>query len=202
MIHNLFPVPIGCYDLDRALTDKELSFIKGQHKYDNEGNKTSADRKILERNELSELRKFMSDSVCKYFKEVYRPRDCVDLKITQSWCNYTEPGQYHHKHAHPNSFISGVFYPQANLEKDRVFFYRDGYEQVYLPPEEWNLWNSKSWWFAVGTGQLYLFPSGVQHMVPTTESEETRISLSFNTFPVGEVGVDRDLTCLHIDGAS
>jgi hypothetical protein len=30
--------------------------------------------------------------------------------ITQSWLNYTETNQYHHKHEHPNSLVSGVFY--------------------------------------------------------------------------------------------
>jgi hypothetical protein len=41
-------------------------------------------------------------------------------------------------------------------------------------------------------------------MVPTVESEQTRISLSFNTFPVGNIGEEVDLTGLQLgelDGA-
>jgi hypothetical protein len=51
---------------------------------------------------------------------------------------------------------------------------------------------------------LILFPSSLTHMVQTVESEQTRISLAFNTFPVGHVGDEMDLTGLslgELDGA-
>jgi hypothetical protein len=41
MIHNLFPQPVAIYKLERDLTAKELSFIKGQETRPNMGNKTS-----------------------------------------------------------------------------------------------------------------------------------------------------------------
>ena len=199
MIHNLFPTAVGLYSLDRELSEEELSFIKNQETHNNTGNTTSNDRNMLEHEELKDLREFIVSKVDEYFKQVHNPKNDVELKITQSWCNYTSPGQFHHKHAHPNSYISGVFYPQADAEKDRIFFYKDGYQQIKMPPEDWNLWNSESWWFEAGTGRLVLFPSSLTHMVPNTESDQTRISLSFNTFPVGYVGADEELTGLHVD---
>jgi hypothetical protein len=36
------------------------------------------------------------------------------------------------------------------------------------------------------------------HMVEKVNAAETRISLSFNTFPVGYVGNDDSLTGLHL----
>ena len=36
-------------------------------------------------------------------------------------------------------------------------------------------------------------------MVPTLDHDQTRISLSFNTFPVGNVGEEIDLTGLQIE---
>jgi len=59
------------------------------------------------------------------------------------------------------------------------------------------LYNSESWWFEVGTGDLLLFPSSLTHMVETVQEDE-RISLSFNTFPVGYVGDESSLTALHL----
>ena len=38
-------------------------------------------------------------------------------------------------------------------------------------------------------------------MVQTVESDQTRISLSFNTFPVGSVGEEMDLTGLKLETA-
>ena len=201
-MHNLFPQPVGIYKLDRDLTEKELSFIKGQETRPNMGNKTSVDNTILRHKEMTKLRDFIETSVSDYFTTVHNPKHKVNLRITQSWLNYTEPGEWHHKHAHPNSFVSGVFYPQANKETDKIYFYRDGFQQIKLPPENWNVWNSESWWFEVGTGDLILFPSSLEHMVETVQGDQTRISLSFNTFPVGNIGEEVSLTGLNLESAS
>jgi len=133
-----------------------------------------------------------------YLKEIYAPKNDVTLRFTQSWANYTEPGQYHHKHEHPNSFLSGVLYINADPTKDKIYFYKNGYQQIKLPTENFNLYNSDSWWFEVATCDLLLFPSSLTHMVETTKSDQTRISISFNTFPKGYVGGDLDLTGLHL----
>lgn len=201
MLHNLFPTPVGIYKLDRDLSAKELSFLKKQETRSNMGNTTSIDNTILKSKELTQLRDFIETKVSEYFTTVYSPKHKVNLKITQSWTNYTDKGQYHHKHEHPNSFVSGVFYVQADKAKDKIYFYRNGYQQIKFPPSNWNVWNSESWWFEVGTGDLILFPSSLTHMVETVKGEDTRISLSFNTFPVGNIGEEVDLTGLKLESA-
>ena len=198
MIHNLFPQPVAIYKLDRDLTSKENKFINNLETRPNTGNTTSVNNMVLRHKEMTKLRDFIETKVAEYFKIVYNPKHNVNLRITQSWVNFTEPGQFHHKHAHPNSFVSGVFYPQANRETDKIYFYKDGFQQIKLPPENWNIWNSESWWFDVGTGDLLLFPSGLTHMVEPVQGDQTRISLSFNTFPLGLVGDEVDLTSLQI----
>ncbi len=185
---NLFPIPLGFSKLDRELTEEELSFIKEQVRHPNEGNTTSDNRKLLQSKELTDIREFIEDSMLEYFKNVFVPKHDVTPYITQSWSNYTEPGQYHHKHAHPNSIISGVFYPQADREVDKIYFYKDGYERIKFPTDNWNHWNSESWWFETGSGDLIIFPSNLTHMVQTKQGEGTRISISFNTFVKGEMG--------------
>jgi uncharacterized protein (TIGR02466 family) len=202
MIHNLFPTPVAIYKLDRELTEEELVFIKGQETRPNAGNVTSTDNMILRNHSMTKLRDFIESSVSEYFKTVHNPKHNVNLRITQSWVNYTKPGEYHHKHAHPNSFVSGVFYPQANRKTDKIYFYNNVFQQISFPPNEWNVWNSDSWWFEVGTGDLVLFPSSLIHMVETVKGEDTRISLSFNTFPVGLVGDEMDLTGLKLESSS
>lgn len=198
IVHSLFPKAVGQFKLDRALTEDELSFIKGQKTHQNMGNTTSDNSTLFESKEMKDIADFCQSAVNEYLLRIYAPRNEVSLYFTQSWANYTQPGGYHHKHAHPNSFISGVFYVNADSEKDKIFFYRDGYEQLKLPTDNWNLHNSESWWFQVGTGDLLLFPSSLTHMVETTQSAETRISISFNTFLKGYVGQDNDLTGLHL----
>jgi uncharacterized protein (TIGR02466 family) len=197
-VHNLFPLPVGFARLGRDLTKTELEFILGQDKYPNQGNVTSADRMILKSKELTDIREFIEDAMVDYFKTVYDPKGDVALYVTQSWANYTDPGQHHHKHAHPNSFISGVFYPQADREVDKIYFYKSGYERIKVQPATWNHWNSESWWFEVGAGDLILFPSHLEHMVETKVGNETRVSIAFNTFLKGHIGVDESLTGLQL----
>ena len=197
-IHNLFPIPLGIFCLERGFTEDEIKFIKSQKKHDNMGNTTSVDKTILENPELNGIKNFVEESVVNYFKSVYAPKNETTLRVTQSWCNYTEPGQFHHRHAHPNSFISGVLYPQADKETDKIYFYRDGYQQLKTPTEDFNPYNSDSWWMEAYTGRMFIFPSHLAHMVETVQGKNTRISLSFNTFPVGNFGKDESLTGLHL----
>jgi uncharacterized protein (TIGR02466 family) len=197
-LHSLFPTPVAFFKLGRDLTESELEFIKGQEHYANEGNTTSKDRKILKNKELTELREFVEDSLVEYFKAIHVPKSDVSLYLTQSWANYTEQGQHHHKHSHPNSIVSGVFYPQADHAVDKIFFYKETYDRIKIHPSEFNPFNSDSWWFEVGAGDLILFPSNLTHMVETKRDDNTRISIAFNTFVKGYLGSDESLTGLHL----
>jgi len=198
-IVSLFPTAVGQFKFGRKLTDDEYAFMAAQEKKPNEGNTTSKDRKILEHEQFKDLREFVDASIHKYFDEIVKPEFDVKLRITQSWLNYTEPGQYHHKHAHPNSVLSAVFYVDADPEVDKIFFYNNhGYKQISFKVRDWNLFNSESWWLPVGSGDLVVFPSNFQHSVQVKSGTNTRISLALNTFPTGYVGDDDSLTGLHL----
>ena len=196
--HNLFPTAVTYFDFGSKLTDLELKFITEQETRNNDGNTTSINNNLFESAELAEVARFCEESLQQYFKEVYAPKHDVIPYITQSWANYTKKGQWHHKHEHPNSFISGVFYVQAQKDIDKIYFYKNGYQQIKLPTDNYNLYNSDSWWLGVETGQLILFPSHLTHMVQTVQTDETRISISFNTFLKGYIGNDMELTGLHL----
>ncbi|NBW20461.1 MAG: hypothetical protein EBR82_72085, partial [Caulobacteraceae bacterium] len=145
-VHNLFPIPVGFTELGRSLSDEELFFIRELETRPNQGNTTSTNNFVLRDSALTSLRSFVEDAVGEYFKSTVNPKHNVSLRVTQSWCNYSDQGQYHHKHAHPNSYISGVFYVQTNPD-DRIYFYKDGWQQIKFPPDQWNPYNSESWWF-------------------------------------------------------
>jgi uncharacterized protein (TIGR02466 family) len=196
VMHGLFAQPVGMFD--RPLSDDEKFFLMGLETRPNMGNTTSIDNFVLRQSGLTNLRSWIEDCVADYFKATANPKHDVSLRITQSWVNYSEQGQYHHKHAHPNSLVSGVFYINTN-DNDRIYFYRSGFQQIKFPTDDWNQWNSESWWFEATEGRLILFPSSLEHMVPTVEGEKTRVSLSFNTFPVGTVGEEMDLTGLKLE---
>jgi uncharacterized protein (TIGR02466 family) len=195
-MENLFPIPIGFFKYDGEV-DKD--FLVNQPQRPNDGNTSSEDKYLLKHKKLLSLRQFIEKSLHEYFMATYCPKNDTRLKITQSWLNWTKPNQYHHKHAHPNSLISGCYYVNAHKDSDKIFFYREGYQQIKFPPAEWNAYNSESWWYPVGTGDLVLFPSSLTHMVQPVEGEDTRISLAFNTFPIGVIGDENELTALQLE---
>jgi len=199
-LYSLFPTAVVIYKLGRDLTDSEIGFIRGLSKTPNQGNLTSEDRNVLAAAELGSINQFVERSLADYFASIYDPSSPSDLRITESWCNYTEQGGYHHRHNHPNSLVSGVFYPQVDPEVDKLHFYKTFTSMIHIPPKEWNLWNSNSWWLSVEVGDLLIFPSMVEHKVEVLERPGTRISLSFNSFPTGVIS-DYPLQSLRISGA-
>ena len=109
--------------------------------------------------------------------------------------NYTKAGQHHHIHTHPNSVISGVFYINAT-QGDRITFSKQVKDMILeFETDDFQLFNSKSWFFEVNTNDIVLFPSTLQHRVETLDEKKTdvRISLAFNTFLKGHVGDSKSL---------
>ena len=199
VIHSVFPTPIYTTKMDRGFTKQELQFVKEQKKHcsKNDGNISSNDNYILNRKKFKNIKKFL-DKCCKeYLDTVICPKNNIELYITQSWLNYTEADQYHHKHEHPNSVVSGVLYFDSDIEKDKILFSHPISYQQIVPEtnkEKFNLWNSRTWFFPVETGNLFMFPSSTTHQVETKQGNNTRISLAFNTFYKGSVGSNTNLT--------
>jgi len=195
-INGIFPTPIYISKLDRALTSLELKFVDKSKKdfYKNDGNITSNNNYILNEKPFTNIKKELDLRVQDYFNKVISPANNIEPYITQSWLNYTETNQYHHKHAHPNSLVSGVFYINCHEEHDKIKFFNDNYKTIKLEVKDWNLYNSETWWFPVKTGNVILFPSSLTHMVETKEGTNTRISLAFNVFIKGTIGDDKNLT--------
>ena len=199
-INGIFPTPIYMSKLGRELNKKELTFVEKSKLdfYKNDGNITSNDNYILNQKVFSSLKEDLYLRVEDYFKKVLSYTDVTTPYITQSWLNYTETNQYHHKHEHPNSLVSGVFYVNCHEEFDKIKFFNDGYKTIKPEIKDWNLYNSESWWFTVKTGDLVMFPSSLTHMVENKEGTNTRISLAFNVFIKGAIGNNKDLTELII----
>jgi uncharacterized protein (TIGR02466 family) len=199
-INGIFPTPIYISKLDRKFTPLELKFVDKNKKdfYKNDGNITSNNNYILNEKPFANIKKELDLKVQDYFDKVISPANKITPYITQSWLNYTETNQYHHKHAHPNSLVSGVFYINCHEEHDKIKFFNDNYKTIKLEVKDWNMWNSESWWFSVKTGDVILFPSSLTHMVETKEGDNTRISLAFNVFIKGTVGNNKNLTELHL----
>ena len=92
------------------------------------------------------------------------------------------PGRGHPKHAHPNSFLSGVYYVQTPSGADTINFHDPRVQPAIIRPPVTELVaaNADQAVISVTDGTLLLFPSWLEHSVDVNASEGIRISASFN----------------------
>ena len=105
------------------------------------------------------------------------------------WANINPPGGYNRAHTHPNSLWSGVYYVKAPINsghlkvedpKPSINISRPKRKQGQLPK---HLWNEVH--FEPIAGRLIMFPSWLNHCVDTNQSNDIRISVSFNFLQKG-----------------
>lgn len=195
-VEEIFPTPTLHTLLPRQFTQAELEHIDAVSKYTtkNTGNWTSKDRKVLDHPAMAGLREHVMEVVQYWFANIAMNTE-VEPYITQSWLNYTRKGEAHHRHKHPNSYLSGVLY--ISSDNDKICFDKNEYEQIRVQPlneKDWNKYNSDVAWFGTPPGKIVVFPSSVYHYVDTKETEGLRVSLAFNVFVKGTLGKDTALT--------
>jgi uncharacterized protein (TIGR02466 family) len=205
-IMGLFPTPIAKISLERNLSSLEKNFICNQNRRlkkieDIHAVSQTINTRLLDDDVLCDLKSFFEKSLNVFFQEIFKPSTNVRLKITQSWANYSNINQYHNVHNHPNSIISGVFYVNTNENSDKIIFSRHVHTSTIpydIDTEEYNLWNAHNWELDAEEGSLLLFPSTLNHRVPSVIGEKERISISFNTFFSGEIGIAERYTQLIV----
>lgn len=198
-IHNLFPIPVARFEYLNKITKKQLSVVNNIEYTQNLLNTMSVNKHVLDITEFEDLKTFSNHCVLEYFKKVMGVPSTIKPYITISWINITNKAGGHHKHTHPNSILSGVFYIQTTNE-DRLHFDRSEINnQISLAvPTQYTELNSQSWWVPATQNVLYIFPSSLAHYVEAINTDSTRISLSFNTFVTGTIGNDLDATTLTL----
>jgi len=105
------------------------------------------------------------------------------------WANINYSGGYNRPHIHPNSLFSGVYYvkTQNNCGNLVVNDPRPGIQTTMpsrvkgTPPKD--LWREAH--FIPQTGRIIMFPACLWHCVENNNSNDVRISVSFNFIQEG-----------------
>jgi uncharacterized protein (TIGR02466 family) len=202
-IIGAFPIPILLQNLNRDLTEEENKFFKIKKKDFNKNisNINSNDHYILENPEMKQLKSNILEGVNNYFQNIVCPPEkTVEPYITQSWLNWTTKNEYHHKHNHANSYISGVLYIDVDEKVDSINFYNEPYQMIKIDnnPKKNNVFNTNILNISIKKNLLVLFPSSLSHSVNMKDTENIRTSLAFNTFIRGTWGNNHGLTELII----
>ncbi len=105
-----------------------------------------------------------------------------ELEMTGCWANVNAPGAAHRVHAHPNNFLSGIYYVQVQPGADTVNFHdpRPQNSVIRPPVTELTGENTDQVVVRVAAGTLLLFPAWLPHSVDANASGRERVSVSFN----------------------
>tara|TARA_R100000388_G_C7242790_1_gene162746 strand:+ start:96 stop:707 length:612 start_codon:yes stop_codon:yes gene_type:complete len=189
-LEALFPTSLLRVSLPREFTPPELTFIKAGKKNTrkNHTNKYTEETNVLNFDAFRNIKGFIMSALKCYLKDILKTKEYVDIYVSESWINYTDYGESHHRHYHPNSFLSGVLYIDV-LKEDFITFYNPLKTNFLFDTQENNFLNSQEWNTKINKRELIVFPSSLEHSVPTNtqKPKHTRISLSFNTFFRGNV---------------
>ncbi len=200
-IYPLFPYPLMVCAKKYGFTSSEKKYISELEMIENVGNLMSKNDKILDSKELSNLKQFIDEQLFDFKKNLLKIKDENEIYITQSWVNNSNPDQFHPKHKHPNSVISGVMFLDDNNDESlpSIRFHRT-LEMFALDFnfDSLNEFNASAREFDPVQGMLMLFPSLLEHDVEKNTSDRVRTSISFNTYVRGIVGGREQLTEVSI----
>lgn len=200
-IYPLFAYPVMVCAKNYEFTSSEKNYISELEMFDNIGNSMSRNDRVLDSKELSDLKQFIDEQIFLFKKNLLRMKDENEIRITQSWINRSGPGQFHPKHKHPNSVISGVMFFDENSDESLPpirFFRTLGMFPLDFHFDELNEFNADCRLFETVRGRLMLFPSLLEHDVEQNKSDRVRTSISFNTYVRGVVGGREQLTEVKI----
>ena len=126
----MFPVPVWVTPFNGEDYSSELEWIKNLEIKDN---RVSVDNFVLDSPIMANIRSFIESTISKYTSQIWKYEQ--EFYITQSWVNRKGKGDSHQVHTHPNSIISGVWYPQVT--KDSCILFQSLLENaIQLEPVE------------------------------------------------------------------
>ncbi len=181
----LFPTPlyeITGLEIDNEKLEKDIYELKEKDTGKEYSNRGGWHSNPQNNNEIQEIFKPIIDSFGKIFPEMIFDPKVSSINSLSIWANINPKGSYNLRHNHPGCDISGVYYvkvpegdsgninfvdPRQALSYGNGFFVERyaGGETVPRYPVE---------------GNMYLFPSSLEHNVGTNLTEEDRVSISFN----------------------
>ena len=136
-------------------------------------------------NSFEHLYTHFYDDVMEQFSKDVGLQDSV-ATIHESWVNYYVRDSNQEEHDHIPSFYSGIHYIKYDPEIHEAAAFMNPlaqlYTMTYSERSEVDAYDFSKQQFSpgVGEGDVVLFPSFIRHRVPKQQTDEPRITSSFN----------------------
>jgi uncharacterized protein (TIGR02466 family) len=172
----IFSTGISMYKLDN-INNAELKDYVLKNPNVNKPKKNIKD--ILNNVLFTKLNKFIKQKMNDHYHEIYNDR--YNIELSEAWSNYGNDDSITIPHIHAATFLSAVYYPQAE----------DG-EILFLNPmtgllskqrrnmiDQHNPYTSEYYSVAARTGDLIIFSSMLMHFIRCPQ-QSNRISIAYN----------------------
>jgi uncharacterized protein (TIGR02466 family) len=185
---DLFPTLVESYDLTsfdkeiRSFSEVVMDAIKRedncQHRFLENGVSSHSGYDPLNDSKSKPLLEIFQSCVEDYSAKVMS----WPMIIGRGWYNVLSPGGHTKRHRHEYSVISGAFYVRLPENSGNICFVSPLQQyrmcEMYLKPNRYQQYESE---MQVQQNWLYLFPSWMEHYTQPNQSNEDRITVSFNT---------------------
>ena len=188
IVTPLFSKPIYYNRLDLD-TEEITSIVKDkarQSQNNRNGNNNDNFLYILNDPELGNLKNIILKEIAVFANEVLKYKN--EFRITTSWATVTKQNESGQFHNHTNCILSGVVYIKTEKNCGNLVFQDFNTRSIEPEVTEWNVYNCKKWSYEPNEGDIIIFPSEVNHMIETNNSDSLRHSVAFNAMPTGFIG--------------
>ena len=185
---NLFPSVIHQFDVNgfNEIQDELIDFVYNMREKDPVGHTISNRRGWQSScfsidNEDDVLKKFLTNCLAE-FPPI---KKSVRLFVS-AWVNINPPEAFNMKHNHPTSDLSGVLWIKSQKDCGNIIFDSPRsfatHQEIECYNEDFKENNNYFHSFAFNpvAGRIMVFPSHLEHHVDFNNSQEDRISVSFN----------------------
>jgi uncharacterized protein (TIGR02466 family) len=134
---------------------------------------------------LDKIKDLYNNDVMRFFDQINMPPVKVDT--SDVWFNVYGKGQWqesHHHHGNPDVYFSAVHLLKYNKEKHPPLIFNSP-QHILMTPCNLGRYSNTGYWdldhvVDANEGDIIIFPSFLEHQVNIQESDEERVTVSFN----------------------
>ena len=186
MIEDVFATPIGQYELDIDCLELERYILNMKEKdfkgrtISNVGGYQSNPLDLNDKNFKVFLDKLLLK--LKEYSSIFEIS--LNTKIHDYWFNINNLKHSNKLHNHSGAFLSGVFYVKIPKNSGKLYFQnvKASHDNCFKSKtlNTYNKYRSNYYNITPKENLLVLFPGWLDHLVESNNSNENRISISFN----------------------
>ncbi len=200
---NLFGTPIYLNNIKIKNKDINNLIDSNYERLKSNIASVTTDTYILNNEKNIVIKNIILENLNNYLYNQLKLKKNIKFKMLNSWIMKLSKNDWAVNHAHDNSFISGVLYLKTSKNSGNLILHRNKLLNVFpssvkIEFEEFNEINSEYWCIEPKEGDIIFFPSQLEHSVTKNLTEKDRYCCSFNFYPEGVFGDEKNLNVLKI----